>query len=118
MAHILLCSSAVKVHDSRVQAYRKMDVTRERISPILEPREILLSFQTGFNLVNAAVVVVLLLFFGGGGNIVCFSCLCHKLIPIAFSCLSCRWIHSVFLVCFFVVAFLCGSSKEECKPWK
>ena len=33
-----------------------MDVTRERISRILELTEILLSFQTGFNLVNAAVV--------------------------------------------------------------
>ena len=36
----------MRVHDS--QAYRKMDVTRERISCILELREILLSFQTGF----------------------------------------------------------------------
>ena len=46
-------SSAVRVHDS--QAYRKMDVTRERISRSLELREILLSIQTGFSLVNAAV---------------------------------------------------------------
>ena len=37
---ILLWSSAVMVHDS--QAYRKMDVTREHISSILELREILL----------------------------------------------------------------------------
>ena len=37
MACILLWSSAVRVHDS--QAYKKMDVTRERISRILEPRE-------------------------------------------------------------------------------
>ena len=48
----------MKVYDS--QAYRKMDVTRERISCILELREILLSFQTGFNLVNAAVVYAIL----------------------------------------------------------
>ena len=41
------------VHDS--QTYRKMDVTREHISHILELREILLSFQTGFNFVSAAV---------------------------------------------------------------
>ena len=34
MARIFLCSSAVRVYDS--QAYRKMDVTRERISWILE----------------------------------------------------------------------------------
>ena len=58
MACILLWSSAVRVHDS--QGYRKMDVTRERISRILELREILLSIQTGFNLVNAAVVCAIL----------------------------------------------------------
>ena len=58
MACILLWSCAVRVHDS--QAYRKMDVTRERISCILELREILLSFQSGFNLVNAAVVCAIL----------------------------------------------------------
>ena len=48
----------MKVHDS--QAYRKMDVTGECISRILELREIHLSFQTGFNLVNAAVVCAIL----------------------------------------------------------
>ena len=48
----------MKVHDS--QAYRKMDVTRERISRILELREILLSIQTGFSLVNAAVACAIL----------------------------------------------------------
>ena len=48
----------MKVHDS--QAYRKMCVTREHISRILELREMLLSFQTGFNLVNAAVVCAIL----------------------------------------------------------
>ena len=58
MAYILLWSSAVRVHES--QTYRKMDVTRERISHILELREILLSFQTGFNLVNAVVVGAIL----------------------------------------------------------
>ena len=40
MACTLLWSSAVRVHDS--QAYRKMNVTREHISGILELREILL----------------------------------------------------------------------------
>ena len=55
MARIRLCnSSAVRVHDS--QAHRKM----ERISRILELREMLLSFQTGFNLVIAAVVCAIL----------------------------------------------------------
>ena len=48
----------MKVHDS--QAYRKMDVTRERISRILELREILLSIQTGFSRVNAAVACAIL----------------------------------------------------------
>ena len=35
-------------------------MTKERISRILELTEILLSFQTGFNLVNAAVVCAIL----------------------------------------------------------
>ena len=48
----------MRVHDS--QAYRKRDVTKERISRILELREILPSFQTGFNLINAAVVCAIL----------------------------------------------------------
>ena len=48
----------MSVKDS--QAYTKMDVTRERISCILELKEILLSFLTGFNLVNAAVVCAIL----------------------------------------------------------
>ena len=48
----------MRVHDS--QAYRKMDVTKERISRILELREILSSFQIGFNLVNAAVACTIL----------------------------------------------------------
>ena len=48
----------MRVHDS--QAYRKMDVTRERISRILELRKILLSIQTGFSLINAAVVCAIL----------------------------------------------------------
>ena len=37
-----------------------MDVIRERISRILELREILLSFQTGFSFVSAAVVCAIL----------------------------------------------------------
>ena len=58
MARIFLCSSAVRVHDS--QAYKMMDVTRERVSHVLELKEMLLSFQTSFNLVNAAVVCAVL----------------------------------------------------------
>ena len=37
-----------------------MDVIRERISRILELRERLLSFETGFNLLNVAVVCAIL----------------------------------------------------------
>ena len=48
----------MRVHDS--QAYKKMDVTRERITRILELREIFLSVQTGFSLVNAAVACAVL----------------------------------------------------------
>ena len=48
----------MRVYDS--QAYRKMDVTRERISRILELGEILLSIQIGFSLVCAAVVCAIL----------------------------------------------------------
>ena len=48
----------MRVHDS--QAYKKMDVTRERVSRILKLREILLSFKTGFSLVNASVVCAIL----------------------------------------------------------
>ena len=48
----------MRVHDS--QAYSKMNVTKERISLILELREILMSFQIGFNLDNAAGVSAIL----------------------------------------------------------
>ena len=48
----------MRVHDS--QAYRKMDVTGEHISHILELREILLSIQIGFSLVHAAVACAIL----------------------------------------------------------
>ena len=58
MACFLLRSSAVKVHAS--EAYRKMDVTRERISRILEMRQMLMSFQNYFNPVDAAVFCAIL----------------------------------------------------------
>ena len=57
MTCILLCSSAVRVHD--LQASGKMNVTREHIST-LELRKMLPSFQTGFNVVSAAVVCAIL----------------------------------------------------------
>ena len=44
----------MRVHDSHVE--RKMDMTREHIKRIVEVREILMSLQTGFSLVSAAVV--------------------------------------------------------------
>ena len=47
----------MRVHDS--QAYRKLD-GQESASVVLELTEILLSFQTGFNLVTAAVVSAIL----------------------------------------------------------
>ena len=58
MACILLWSFALRVDGS--QAYRKMDVTKERISRIVEVREMLLSFQTSLNLVNAVFVCAIL----------------------------------------------------------
>ena len=58
MVRILLWSSAVRVHDS--QAYRKMDMSRECVSHILELRKMHLSFQTSFNFVNDAVVCAIL----------------------------------------------------------
>ena len=45
---------------SNDQTYAKTDMTREHISRILELREMLLSSQTGFSLVNAAVVCTIL----------------------------------------------------------
>ena len=48
----------MRIHDS--QAYRKINVTRERIRRILELREILLSFQTVVSLVSAAVACAIL----------------------------------------------------------
>ena len=48
----------MRVYDSQV--YRKMGVTRKHISRILKLREILLSIQIGFSLVNVAVVCAIL----------------------------------------------------------
>ena len=86
MAFILLWSSAVRVRDSH--AYRKMDVTRECISHILELREILLSFQTGFNLVNTAVVCAILEEYLGLGSLISYNrnhvleaCDCQSIFP-------------------------------------
>ena len=57
---MLICDSKdISAHTQDLM-YRKMDVARECISPILELREMLLSFQTGFNLVNAAVIFAIL----------------------------------------------------------
>ena len=64
-----------------------MDVTRERFSRILELREILLSIQTGFNLVNAAVVCAILESISGlepSSVVTEPSCDCLKLLSIRF----------------------------------
>ena len=57
-ACILLSMSAVMVHVSH--AYKHMDMARERISLILEPMAMFLSFQMTFRLVTAAVVWAIL----------------------------------------------------------
>ena len=54
----ILFSCAVRIHD--LQVYRKIDVTRERVSHIFEMMKMLPSFQTGLNLINAAVVCAVL----------------------------------------------------------
>ena len=77
MARILLCSSPVRAHDSK--AYRKKDVIRERISRVLDLREMLLSFQTGFELVNAAVVCAIMESISG-----LEPCDCLKLLSVYF----------------------------------
>ena len=53
-AHILEACDCLKLMSIYFDLF--VDVTRERINRVLELREILLSFQTGFNIVNAAVV--------------------------------------------------------------
>ena len=58
IACISLSVSAVKVHVSR--AYKIMNMTRERISLILEPMAMCLSFQMTSSLVTAAVVWAIL----------------------------------------------------------
>ena len=58
MACILFSVSAVSVQDS--QAYRNMDITRERISPIFELSAIFLSFQMVLRLASAAVAWAIL----------------------------------------------------------
>ena len=55
---VLFCNSAVKVHDS--QAYRNMEMTRERISFTFDPNDLLFSLQMGFSFVRAAVACAIL----------------------------------------------------------
>ena len=57
-ACVLFSNSAVKVHDS--QAYRNIEMTRERISFMFDPRDMLLSLQMGFSFVRAAVACAIL----------------------------------------------------------
>ena len=55
---VLFSNSAVNIHDS--QAYRNMEMTRERISFTFDPRDMLLSFQMGFSCVRTAVAYAIL----------------------------------------------------------
>ena len=55
-AWVLFFNSTVKVQES--QAYRNMEVTREGISITFDPRD-MLSVQTGFGFVRAAVAWVI-----------------------------------------------------------
>ena len=57
-ACVLFSNSAAKVHDS--QAYRNMEMTRERISFTFDPRDMLLSLQMGFGFVRAAAACAIL----------------------------------------------------------
>ena len=71
----------MRVHDSK--AYRKMDVTRERTSCILELREMFLSIQTVFSLVSAAVVCAILESISGlEPSSVITGVVCHQLGPL------------------------------------
>ena len=63
MACILLSVSAVRVQDS--QAYRNMNMTRERISLIFELSAIFLSFQMVLSLASAAVAWAILVRISG-----------------------------------------------------
>ena len=51
-ASVLFSNSAVKAHDS--QAYRNMEMPRERIIFTFDPRDMLLSLQIGFSFERAA----------------------------------------------------------------
>ena len=51
-ACVLFSYSTVKVHDS--QAYRNIEMTRERISFTFDPKDMLLSIHMGFSFVRAA----------------------------------------------------------------
>ena len=55
---VLFSNSAVKAHDS--QAYRNMEMTRERIGFIFDSGDILLSLQMGFSFVRATVACAIL----------------------------------------------------------
>ena len=57
-ACVFFINSAVEVRDP--QAYRNMEMTRERISFTFDPRDTLLSLQRGFSFVRAAVVCAII----------------------------------------------------------
>ena len=57
-ACVLFSNSAVKVYHS--QAYKNMEMTRERISFTFDPRDMLLSLQMGFSFVRVAMACAIL----------------------------------------------------------
>ena len=88
-----------------------MDVTRECINSILELREILLSFQTGFSLVNAAVVCAYPGEYLRLGNFISYNsaqvleaCDCLKLLSIHFD--LCAFSQNIIVKIQFMPRFL------------
>ena len=72
LASVLFFNSASTVHD--LQAYRNMEMTRERISFTFDSRDMLLSLQMGFSFVRAAVACAILERISGFGAIIRNNC--------------------------------------------
>ena len=108
----------MRVHDS--QAYRKTDVIRERIRHILALREILLSFQTGFSLVNAAVVCAILERISGLEPSpvitaqVLEACDCLKLLSVYLN----LCVDATGVVCYLLGLFGNDLHAVDCKLWR
>ena len=57
-AFVLFFNTGVKVYDS--QAYRNMEMIKERIGVTFDPRSMLLSLQIGISFVSATLACVML----------------------------------------------------------